>query len=122
MFVYSAYCPFLLFLKRRQSMDDVIKSIIDIDRGAEEKLRNAEKEKLRIITDAKKAEEKMIGDALSEAQREIKEIENRQLSEANAKISALNEEKDRRISQMKHTFAECSEKWQDEIFKAVISV
>lgn len=103
-------------------MDDVIKSIIDIDRGAEEKLRNAEKEKLRIITDAKKAEEKMIGDALSEAQREIKEIESRQLSEANAKISALSEEKDRRISQMKSTFEECSEKWQDEIFKAVISV
>lgn len=103
-------------------MDDVIKSIIDIDRGAEEKLRNAEKEKLRIITDAKKAEERMIGDALSEAEREIKEIENRQLSEANAKISALSEEKDRRISQMKSTFEECSEKWQDEIFKAVISV
>lgn len=103
-------------------MDDVIKSIIDIDRGAEEKLRNAEKEKLRIITDAKKAEEKMIKDALSEAEREIREIESRQLSEANAKISALNEEKELRISRMKHTFEECSEKWQDEIFKAVISV
>lgn len=103
-------------------MDDVIQSIIDIDRGAEEKLRNAEKEKLRIITEAKKSEEKIISNALKEAEKEIKEIEKRELAKANAGISALEEEKNKKISQMKKTFEECSDKWQEEIFKAVISV
>ena len=34
-------------------MDDIIKSIIEIDRGASKRIEDAEKEKLRIIEEAK---------------------------------------------------------------------
>ena len=103
-------------------MDDIIKSIIDIDRGASQRLEDAEKEKLRIISEAKELEEKMIREAVENSRQELERMEKKQQDDTNAKISAIEAEKLRRISEMKKSFDENSDKWSKEIFNAVISV
>ncbi len=103
-------------------MDDIIKSIIDIDRGASKRLEDAEKEKLRIISEAKELEENMIREAVENSRQELERMEKKQQEDTDAKISAIESEKIRRISEMKKSFDENSDRWSEEIFKAVISV
>lgn len=103
-------------------MDDIIKSIIDIDRGASKRLEDAEKEKLRIISEAKELEENMIREAVENSRQELDRMKKKQQEDTDAKISAIEAEKIRRISEMKKSFDENSDRWSEEIFKAVISV
>ena len=103
-------------------MDDIIKSIIDIDRGASKRLEDAEKEKLRIISEAKELEENMIREAVENSRQELERMKKKQQEDTDAKISAIEAEKIRRISEMKKSFDENSDRWSEEIFKAVISV
>ncbi|MBQ7783392.1 MAG: hypothetical protein IJ368_05430 [Oscillospiraceae bacterium] len=103
-------------------MDDIINSIIDIDRGASKRLEDAEKEKLRIISEAKELEENMIREAVENSRQELERMKKKQQEDTDAKISAIEAEKIRRISEMKKSFDENSDRWSEEIFKAVISV
>lgn len=56
-------------------MDDIIKSIIEIDRGASKRIEDAEKEKLRIIEEAKADEERMIAEAVEAKKAELAALE-----------------------------------------------
>lgn len=102
-------------------MDDIIRSIIDIDRGASDKLSEAEKKKLKIITEAKALQESIVKEAVENSKRELEQIEADRKRAAEEKIAALEADRDSRIDAMKKAFAENSDKWADEIFKAVIS-
>lgn len=102
-------------------MDDIIKSIIDIDRGASKKLEDAEKEKLKIISGAKAEEEKIVQEAIENSKRELERIENEEQQKAEEKIAQLENEKNAKIAAMRKSFDENSEKWCSEIFRAVIS-
>lgn len=103
-------------------MDDIIRSIIEIDRGAGKKLDEAEKEKLRIISAAKALEEQMINDAIENSRNELERLENEKIKSTNDKIAELENEKNVRIADMEKRFSEKSDMWCDEIFKAVISI
>ncbi len=103
-------------------MDDIIRSIIDIDRGASKKLEDAEKEKIRIISAAKAREEELIKQAVENSRRELEELEERERAEAESRIAELDEKMNGRIAQMKNSFEINSEKWCDEIFHAVTGV
>lgn len=102
-------------------MEDIIKSIIDIDRGASKKLEDAEKEKLRIISDAKAAEEKLIRDAVESSEQEAHMLEENEKKNAEEKIKLLCEEKERKTAAMKKVFDDNSDKWCEDIFNAVVS-
>ncbi|MGN0667368.1 MAG: hypothetical protein ACI4KF_12695 [Huintestinicola sp.] len=102
-------------------MNEIISSIIDIDSSAEVRIREAEKQKLKIISDAKAEEERIVREAVENAKKELEAAEAKQLSEANEKIAALEAEKNSKISAMNTAFTKNSEKWSSEIFKAVIS-
>ena len=102
-------------------MDDIIKSIIDIDRGASDKLSEAEKKKLKIITEAKALQESIVKEAVENSKRELEQIEADRKKAAEEKIAALEADRDRRLEAMKKAFSDNSDKWADEIFKAVIS-
>ncbi|MGN0638159.1 MAG: hypothetical protein ACI4J0_07285 [Huintestinicola sp.] len=103
-------------------MDDIIKSIIEIDRGASKRIEDAEKEKLRIIEEAKAEEERMVEKAVEEKKAELAKLEKAELDKANARISELTEEKNAKLEAMKQSFEKNSDKWCEEIFKAVISI
>lgn len=102
-------------------MDDIIKSIIDIDRGASKKLDDAEKKKLEILTKAKAEEEKIISNAIESSKRELERFENEEKKKAEDRINALRSDKDSKIAAMKKSFSLNHEKWSKEIFDAVIN-
>ena len=94
------------------AMDDVIQSILDIDKKASDKLAEAEKNKLDAI---KKAT------AEKSAEDEIRQIEKSEADKADARIREFKEEEVRRVSEMKKSFEKNSAAWQEEIFRKVIS-
>ena len=103
-------------------MDDIIKSIIEIDRGASKRIEEAEKQKLHIIEEARAEEERMIADTLEAKKAELAELEKEELKKTNARISELMQEKNEKLEAMKASFEKNSDKWSEEIFKAVISI
>lgn len=103
-------------------MDDIIKSIIDIDRGASKKLEDAEKKKLKIISDAKAEEERLISKAVDDSKAELERLEKQEQDKTDKKIADLEAEKNAKISAMQSSFEKNADKWCDEIFSAVISV
>jgi len=102
-------------------MDDIIQSILDIDKKASDKLAQAEKDKLDAIKKATTEKNQMILDAEKSAEDEIKQMEKAEADKAESQIRTLKEEETRRISEMKKSFEKNSAAWQEEIFKKVIS-
>ena len=103
------------------AMDDVIQSILDIDKEASDKLAEAEKNKLDAIKKATTERNQMILDAEKSAEDEIRQIEKNEAEKAETRIRELKEEEVRRISEMKESFEKNSAVWQEEIFRKVIS-
>lgn len=103
-------------------MDNIIRSILDIDRNAAQRLEDAQKKKLRIINDAKALEEKLVQDAVENAKTELERLEKEELKKTEEKIAALDEMKNSKISAMEESFEKNSQEWCEEIFKAVISI
>lgn len=103
------------------AMDDVIQSILDIDKKASDKLAEAEKNKLDAIKKATTEKNQMILDAEKSAEDEIRQIEKSEADKADARIRELKEEQVRRVSEMKKSFEKNSAAWQEEIFRRVIS-
>lgn len=102
-------------------MDDVIQSILDIDKKASDKLAEAKKNKLDAIKKATTEKNQMILDAEKSAEDEIRQIEKNEADKADARIRELKEEEVRRVSEMKKSFEKNSAAWQEEIFRKVIS-
>ena len=67
-------------------MDDVIQSILDIDKKASDKLAEAEKNKLDAIKKATTEKNQMILDAEKSAEDEIRQIEKSEADKADARI------------------------------------
>lgn len=102
-------------------MEDIIKSIIDIDRDAAHKLEDAEKEKLRIISAAKAEEERIVSNAVDSAKTELEKLEAEKKRSTDQRIKELQEETRAGIEALKRSFDKNSDKWCSEIFEAVIS-
>ena len=100
-------------------MDDIIKSIIDIDRGTTKRIEDAERQKMKIIEEAKAEEEKIIARAIKVKNAELEKLE---MDKTNERIAQLSAEKNCKIEAMTKSFEKNSEKWCEEIFRAVISV
>ena len=67
------------------AMDDVIQSILDIDKKASDKLAEAEKNKLDAIKKATTEKNQMILDAEKSAEDEIRQIEKSEADKADAR-------------------------------------
>ncbi|MDE7294212.1 MAG: hypothetical protein K2N72_07290 [Oscillospiraceae bacterium] len=102
-------------------MESIIKSIIDIDRGASQKLEDAEKERMRILGSAKEKEESIIKEALEKSKRDLERLENEERKKSEEKLAAIKEENDRKVKAMQQSFEKNSERWRDEIFEAIIN-
>ncbi|MBP1547815.1 MAG: hypothetical protein J6A37_14630 [Oscillospiraceae bacterium] len=103
-------------------MDDIIKSIIDIDRGTTKRIEDAERQKMKIIEEAKAEEEKIIARAIKVKNSELEKLEKLEMDKTNERIAQLSAEKNCKIEAMTKSFEKNSEKWCEEIFRAVISV
>ena len=64
----------------------------------------------------------MISDALEAKKAELARMEKEELDKANARISELMQNKNEKLEAMKQSFEKNSDKWSEEIFKAVISI
>ena len=102
-------------------MEDIIRSIIDIDRDAEQKLEDAEKEKLRIINEAKLRSEQIVSAAVEEAKSRLAAIEEEKKQSTDERLAELEEQKNRSIEELKNSFKKNADVWCDEIFAAVIN-
>lgn len=102
------------------AMDDVIQSILDIDKKASDKLAEARKQAGRYQKGYYRKNQ-MILDAEKSAEDEIRQIEKSEADKADARIREFKEEEVRRVSEMKKSFEKNSAAWQEEIFRKVIS-
>lgn len=99
-------------------MGNIINKIIEIDKIADERLKNAYKEKDEIIENAKVEAEKIKMSLLNDAEKRIEEIENQNKAEVNMKIAELGKSSQDEIDKMKE---QCSVRCK-EIEKNLIKV
>ena len=72
--------------------ENIIQSILEIDKSASEKLAEAEKQRNLIIAGAKEQQEKIIESRIKAADATLKEIEEKEKAEADKKLEAINAE------------------------------
>ena len=72
--------------------ENIIQSILEIDKSASEKLAEAEKQRNLIIAGAKEQQEKIIESRITAADETLKEIEEKEKAEADKKLEAINAE------------------------------
>ncbi len=101
-------------------MENIINTILDIDKAASDRLEEAQKNKIQVIADAKAEAEKIVNGSVAEADKKLAQIGADEEDRTAAKIAEINSAAENEIKQMESAFSENHDRWQDEIFKAVI--
>lgn len=101
--------------------ENIIQSILEIDKTASEKLAEAEKQRNLIIADAKEQQEKIIESRIKAADETLKEIGEKEKAEADKKLEAINAEGDKEIARLKDVYENRHEKWEEDIFHAIVN-
>ncbi len=101
-------------------MKTVIDSILELDAAAEKKIEEANAEKLKIISNAKAEEERIINEGIESSKSELDALMKAEQENANKRIAELEKEKQDKLSAMNNSFNEHSKEWSNEIFAAII--
>lgn len=101
--------------------ENIIQSILDIDKSASEKLAEAEKQRNLIIADAKEQQEKIIESRIKAADETLKEIEEKEKAEADKKLEAINAEGEKEIGRLKDVYENRHGNWEEDIFHAIVN-
>lgn len=101
-------------------MENIIKSILEIDQQARDKIAKAERERNRIIADAKAEEEQLLEMKIKEADDKLAGIKADEQAKADVKLAEIEAERDSEIKRLNQVFEEKHEEWQEKIFKAII--
>jgi len=99
-------------------MENIINKIIEIDKVADDRLKNAYKEKDDIIENAKIEAEKIKTSLLMDAQKRIDEVEAQNKAEYNVKIAELDKINQEEISKIEQ---QCSTRCK-EVERSLIKV
>ena len=109
------------FYKGVIAMDDIISSIIEIDRSAKEKIAEAEKQKKKIVDDAAAERKNLIEGKMKEADERLKKMAEDERRLADEKFADINKKCDESIGRLDEIYNNKHKEWEDKIFNAVIS-
>ncbi|MBQ2823888.1 MAG: hypothetical protein IJF18_04840 [Oscillospiraceae bacterium] len=102
-------------------MDDIISSIIEIDRSAKEKIAEAEKQKKKIVDDAAAERKNLIEGKMKEADERLKKMADDERRLADERFAEINKKCDEGIGRLDEIYNSRHKEWEDKIFNAVIS-
>ena len=102
-------------------MEDIINSILEIEKKGKERIDSAMHEKNQIIADAKDSEQKIINDCLSEIDNQLKELEDEKMKSEDNQLSVIKENMKKEIEHLDKIYSEKHNDWVEEIFSAIIS-
>ena len=102
-------------------MENIIASILDIEQKAKERLEEAEKKKNQLIADAKAEQEKPIKDKIKEADDKLDKMSMEEKRKAEEKLAEIEESTKKEISRLDNVFEKSRQKWEDEIFSAIVN-
>lgn len=101
--------------------ENIIQSILEIDKSASEKLAEAEKQRNLIIAGAKEQQEKIIESRIKAADATLKEIEEKEKAEADKKLEAINAAGEKEIERLKDVYENRHGSWEEDIFHAIVN-
>ena len=101
-------------------MDEIINKILDIDRQAEERLLQAEKDKMKILNEAKLQEMKIKENCISRADDRIEKVELSEKHGADEQIEKITSEMKAKMADLDKLFNDNKEKWENEIFHRIV--
>lgn len=102
-------------------MENVIASILEIEQDAQKRLEEAEKKKNRLIAEAKAEQEKLIKAKIREADEQLNKMNMDEKRKADRKLAEIEETKNKEIERLDVVFGDKRQKWEDEIFSAIIN-
>lgn len=101
-------------------MDEIINKILDIDRQAEERLLQAEKDKIKILNEAKLQEMKIKENCILRADDRIEKVELSEKQSADEQIEKITSEMKAKMADLDKLFNDNKEKWENEIFHRIV--
>lgn len=103
-------------------MENVIASILEIEQNAKERLEEAEKKKNQLIADAKAEQERLIKEKIKEADEKLDKMSMEEKKKAEERLAEIEESTKMEMTRLDKVFEKSREKWEDEIFNAIINV
>ena len=101
-------------------MDEIINKILDIDRQAEERLLQAEKDKTKILNEAKLQEMEIKENCILRADDRIEKVELSEKQSADEQIEKITSEMKAKMADLDKLFNDNKEKWENEIFHRIV--
>ena len=101
-------------------MDEIINKILDIDRQAEERLLQAEKDKTKILNEAKLQEMEIKENCILRADDRIEKVESSEKKSADEQIEKITLEMKAKMADLDKLFYDNKEKWENEIFHRIV--
>lgn len=102
-------------------MENVIASILEIEQDAKKRLEEAEKKKNRLIAEAKAEQENLIKAKIKEADEKLDKMSMDEKKKAEQRLAEIEETKNNEIKRLDKVFEKKRQKWEDEIFSAIIN-
>lgn len=102
-------------------MDDIIKKIIEIDRRACDKKKQAENKKLEEINNIQKIKDDIINKWNKKNTKEIENIKLEQEKFIKQQLEIIENKKQQKIDNLNKIYIKEHEKWESEIFKSIIN-
>lgn len=103
------------------NMENVIASILEIEQDAKKRLEEAEKKKNRLIAEAKAEQENLIKAKIKEADEKLDKMSMDEKKKAEQRLAEIEETKNNEIKRLDKVFEKKRQKWEDEIFSAIIN-
>lgn len=102
-------------------MENVIASILEIEQDAKKRLEEAEKKKNRLIAEAKAEQENLIKAKIKEADEKLDKMSMDEKKKAEQRLAEIEEAQSNEIKRLDKVFEKKRQKWEDEIFNAIIN-
>lgn len=101
-------------------MDNIIGTILDIDKAASDRLAQAEKDGESLVAAAEAEAAALTDKHIAHADKLLAELEKKEQSAADKIIIALEDEKAKKISAMEKSYEKNKENWINEIVTAIV--
>ncbi len=102
-------------------MDDIISTILDMDKKATEKIEKAREEANKLLADAKAEEERIIREARSTKKKQEKGDRRRENKITSERIRQIEAQRDEEFAALEQDFSENMDKRAEELFQKIIN-
>lgn len=103
-------------------MEEIINSILEIEQQGKDRIAKAIADKNNIIAEAKSTEQEMINSGISNADKQLDEMNAQNKLKAEKTLDEIREKTKNQIDALDSFFDKNKEKWSDEIFNNIVNL